>query len=296
MTYTFRGRLCGLICPECPEPLGNVIVRLYRPHNVEVVTALAVASPKETFALLTEGQVKEKAGALLAESKTDEEGNFTFHLGDNERYHGEAFEIDVYCATVPRLKPGPPPTPLQFAITTLQPAWRQTEKDFVAGWDYCLPYRFWCLVRARFGAWTICGQVTHCSTGAPIPNVKVRAFDVDWLQDDDLGAGITDINGKFLIDYLASDFKQTIFPPLELEWVGGPDLYFKVETLGGAPLLIEPSSRGRAPTGKTPAHVSASNSAWRNSPKNNTSRSQSLPDWAVINMRRISTAVSPELA
>ena len=101
MTYTFRGRLCGLICPECPEPLGNVIVRLYRPHNVEVVTALAVASPKETFALLTEGQVKEKAGALLAESKTDEEGNFTFHLGDNERYHGEAFEIDVYCATVP---------------------------------------------------------------------------------------------------------------------------------------------------------------------------------------------------
>ena len=248
MAYIFRGRLCGLICPECPEPLANVIVRLYRSRDAQTVTALAAASPKETFAILTEEQVNEKASALIAEINTDEGGNFTFELGDNERYNGEAFEVDIYCGTVPRLKPGPqPPTPLQFSITTLQPRWRQTGDGFVAVWDYCLPYRFWCLVRGRFGAWTICGRVTHCATGAPIPNVKVRGFDVDWLQDDDLGSAITDINGAFRIDYLASDFQQTIFSFIQLEWVGGPDLYFKVETLGGAPLLTEPPSRGRDP-------------------------------------------------
>ena len=39
----------------------------------------------------------------------------------------------------------------------------------------------------RFGAWTICGHVRHCETKAPIGGVSVRAFDVDWLQDDALG-------------------------------------------------------------------------------------------------------------
>jgi hypothetical protein len=247
MSYIFRGKLCGLICAECPEPLSNVIVRLYRSRDAKIETALAVASPKETFTVLTDEQVKEKESALIAETETDEEGNFSFDLGD-KKYKGEAFEVDVYCGTVPRLKPGPtPPKPLQFSITTLQPRWRQTEKDFLAVWDYCIPYRFWCWIRGLFGAWTICGRVTHCITKAPIPNVKVRAFDVDWLQDDDLGSAITDINGEFRIDYLASDFKQTIFPFIQLEWTGGPDLYFKVETLGGTPLLTESRLRGRDP-------------------------------------------------
>src|SRR5262249_46725098 len=158
------------ICPECPESLANVIVRLYRSRDAQTVTASAVAPPKETFAVLTEEQVKEKASALIAETNTDEEGNFTFELGDKERYKGEAIEVDVYGGPVPRLKPRPqPPTPLQFSITTMQPRWRQTADGFAAVWDYCIPYRFWCLVRGRFGAWTICGRVTHCATGAAIP-------------------------------------------------------------------------------------------------------------------------------
>jgi len=76
----------------------------------------------------------------------------------------------------------------------------------------------------------------------------VRAFDVDWLQDDDLGSGITDGGGHFRIDYTTADFQKTIFSPsINVELVGGPDLYFRVETLGGTPLLIEPRSRGRQP-------------------------------------------------
>jgi len=247
MAYIFRGKLCGLICPECPEPLANVVVRLYRSRDTQTVTALAVANPKETFTVLTEKQVKDKPSSLIAEAKTDDEGNFTFELGDKERYQGEAFEIDIYCATVPHLKPRPnPPAPTQFSITTLQPRWRQMETGFVAVWDYCLPHRFWCFVRALFGAWTICGRVTHCATKNPIGNVRVRAFDADWIQQDELGNAITDAQGKFRIDYVTADFGKTPFSWLNIELIGGPDLYFQVETvLGAVPLLIEPPSRGR---------------------------------------------------
>src|ERR1039458_9759842 len=79
---------------------------------------------------------------------------------------------------------------------------------------------------------------TGCKTGAPLGNIRVRAFDVDWLQDDDLGSAVTDANGHFRIDYVSTDFKKDIFG-FNIELFGGPDIYFKVETLGGAPLLTE---------------------------------------------------------
>lgn len=60
MRYQFKGKLCGYICPECPEPLSNVKVRLYRSRAEQNVIALAVASPKETFAILSDETVTEK--------------------------------------------------------------------------------------------------------------------------------------------------------------------------------------------------------------------------------------------
>jgi hypothetical protein len=80
----------------------------------------------------------------------------------------------------------------------------------IAIWDHCLSPRYWCLVRSRFGAWVLCGRVVVCDTEAPVSNVKVSAFDVDWLQDDPLGSAITDTTGKFRIDYLADDFKRDV--------------------------------------------------------------------------------------
>ena len=68
MPYIFKGRLCGLICPECPEALSDVTVRLYRHREAQDVVALAVAQPKDTFAILTEDAVKAKASALIAEA------------------------------------------------------------------------------------------------------------------------------------------------------------------------------------------------------------------------------------
>ena len=100
----FKGRLCGYICAECPEPLANLQVRLYRVDKQPNVAALAVANPKETFAILDDDQVQEKASRLLAKVETDAEGNFAFELSKN--YAGEAFEVDVYCGSVPRQRIG----------------------------------------------------------------------------------------------------------------------------------------------------------------------------------------------
>jgi len=249
MPYLFKGRLCGLLCPECPEPLSRLKVRLYASRATTEIAALAVAHPKETFAILDDRAVDEKSRSLLAEVETDAEGRFELRLGDDQRYDGQAFEVDLYCGTVPRLKPGPhPPQPLQISITTLQPLWREVGNDRVAVWDYCIPHRLWCLVRARFGAWTICGRLTTCQEGTPIAGAKVSAFDADWLQDDPLGSpATTDADGKFRIDYTAADFRRTPWSPsINIEMIGGPDLYFKAE-YGGVEILSESQAIARTP-------------------------------------------------
>jgi hypothetical protein len=248
MTFLFKGVLKGALCRDCIEPLAGTTLKAYRIAAGRDATQLAMAQAKDTFAPVANDALAAKAQLLLTEAEIDEAGNFTLDFSKVPNYNGEAFEIDLYCGTVPHLKPGPPPPPLQFSITAVQPMWREVGADRVAAWDYTIPYRYWCGVRGRFGAWTICGQITHCQTKAPIGGVRVRAFDVDWLQDDALGDGVTDASGHFRIDYNAADFKKTIFSPfIDIEWTGGPDLYFKVETLGGALLLSEAPARGRAP-------------------------------------------------
>ncbi len=248
MSFTFRGSLCGRLCSECLEQLFDVTVRLYRNRSDQNVTALAVAGPNDTLALLTDEQVKSKASQLIAETKTDANGNFSFTLDRKQKYDGGAFEVDVYCGTVPHRKAGrKQPPPRQFSITTLQPAWKQTgESDFVAIWDYCIPYRFWCYIRGLFDAWVICGHLTTCDDGSPIPGATVSATDVDWIQDDPLGSAVTNATGHFRIDYNSEDFQVTPFSPwINFECVSGPDVYFKA-TLGSDIVLDEPRSMGRS--------------------------------------------------
>ncbi|HLK58481.1 MAG TPA: hypothetical protein VKU00_18070 [Chthonomonadaceae bacterium] len=251
MSYVFRGSLCGYICTECPEPLTNVTVRLYRSRPDQDVTVLAVANPKNTLALLTEDAVNAKAAALIAETATNADGTFTFELGDKENYTGQAFEVDVYCGSVPHqiVVPNPPPPPRQFSITTLQPMWKPTETGFVWGWNYCIPETFWCPFRGLFGARVICGLVTTCDTQTPLAGVTVTAFDADLLSDDPLGSGTTDANGKFRIDYFHNSFLQALLPGLVplFPHAAGADVHFRVETAGGIVLLDEPHSRGRQP-------------------------------------------------
>lgn len=249
MSYRFRGRLCGYLCEECREPLSDVVIRVYRNRQDQNITALAVADPGQTLSLTNDDEAKAKASSLIAEVSTDANGNFSFELGAKQNYAGEAFEIDVYCGTVPRRKPGRKKVqPRQFSVTTLQPLWKQTaDGEFLAAWEYCIPWRFWCYLRGLFDAWVICGRLTTCDDGTPIPGAVVSAFDVDWIQDDSLGSGTTDSSGHFRIDYNSSDFELTPFSPLiNIEWVGGPDLYFTAK-LGSTTILQEDRSVGRTP-------------------------------------------------
>jgi hypothetical protein len=243
MSYVFRGRLCGYICDDCPEPFANMKVRVYRVAKDRD----AATRPKDSFAILSEREVEAKRSLLLGEFDTNAEGEFVATL--ERQYEGEAFEVDVYCGTVPGRKPTPkPPKPLQFSVAIVQPSWQSTQRGVSeASWSYCLSKRYWCLVRARFHAWVICGRVTICDSRSGVaPNVVVKAFDADWLQHDALGSATTGSDGRFRIDYLPSDFRKDIFG-LNIELFGGPDLYFAIETPSGTPLLTETPADGRKP-------------------------------------------------
>jgi hypothetical protein len=53
------------------------------------------------------------------------------------------------------------------------------------------------------------GQVLHPRTGAPVPGVTVEAIDKDISKDDLLGVDITDSDGRYRIQFLAKDFKES---------------------------------------------------------------------------------------
>ena len=254
--YELLGRLCGYFCDECQTPLAGATIRLYRPAPGGNTTAMAVAHPKETFAILSDEQLAEKKSRLLAEAVIGDDGSFRVPLGGGKQaYAGEAFEVDVYCGTMPFKGPVPPHPNVQFSVTTLQPMWRQRENIAVAVFEHCLSSRYWCGVLARLGLWVICGRLTTCSKpNLPIASATVKAFDVDWLQTDDLGSAVTDANGQFTIYYTRAQFDRTIFSPLiNIEWTGGPDVYFRVEA-AGAPILVEPPSKGRTPGRENVGH------------------------------------------
>jgi hypothetical protein len=252
MSYIFNGRLCGWLCDECQEPLSGIGVRLYRTSGDRDVVGRAVADPKDTVAILDDEATAARAELLLAETTADEQGNFRIELPAG--YDGRAFDIDLYCGTVPGHRPPKKRKAVQVALTTLQPQWRTTENDQVAAWSYCLPARVWCGIRSRFGAWAICGRLVTCKGGAPVPGATVHAFDADWLQPDALGSATTGLDGRFRIDYSTEDFERTPFSPLfNVEFVPGPDLYFKAE-LAGATILDESQADGRQPGRQNVGH------------------------------------------
>ncbi|MEP7141756.1 MAG: hypothetical protein ABI707_02740 [Ferruginibacter sp.] len=239
MKYTFKGNLCGYLCEECFESLSGIDVMLYLPWQRERIVENAVASTKDTFHLVTKEESAARKDLMIATAKTDEKGNFEFVL--DEKYSNAAFDIDFICGTVPRTPPKPRKETLQFHLTTVYPKWRsekQTE-NFYFQWEYCISAKWWCYIRGYyFDAWVICGHMYVCGTNTPIPNLKITAWDADFLTDDDLGSAVTDANGHFRIDYTSIDFKQTFLSPwinvetdpgLPLTFNSGPDVYFKYE-------------------------------------------------------------------
>jgi 5-hydroxyisourate hydrolase-like protein (transthyretin family) len=247
MMYTFSGQFSAALGPVCSEPLAGVTVRLYKYRGMKYVSSLAVVDPQTTMTLLSADTVSAKASSLLTEASTDADGKFVLTLEEGQGYHGEAFDLDIALTSVPGRTDPKPHWPLQFTLTTLKPRWVATEQGQQATWEYCLPADFWQTIRARFDAWTICGQVVRRTTHEPLSNVQVTAFDADWLQDDRLGSAHTDAEGRFRIDYARADFTRTPLSPLLNREEGGPDIYFTLESSTGVSLLQEPKAYGYTP-------------------------------------------------
>lgn len=256
MSYIFKGNLRGFYCGDCYDYLYRAKVKIYAIDKQADITALAVAREKETFHQRKDDELKSLSKRLLVETETDESGNFTVDFSNVRNYNGEAFEIDFECGTVPLnlnvKRPPKPRGPFQFHITTLQPMWKESGDENnksvnVAYWEYAITYKFWCWLLRLFGVYVICGRVVDCEKKTPIKGLRVKAFDVDLIQDDYLGLGITDVTGNFKIYYTEADFSKTIFPWLNVEWPAGPDLYFSVESGTGTVIMQEPRNRGHQP-------------------------------------------------
>lgn len=237
MPYVLNGSLRGSLCEDCIEQLARVRIRIYQAGEVR---------PAKDLAVLTDEQVEAAQPQLLAEAETDASGSFTARWDDGRRYTGGPLQVDAVVASVQGGKKQR--APVQFTAAVFQPDWSESQRERQARWSHAVSARLWCFIRGLFDAWVVCGHVRDCKTGKALAGLTVLAYDVDWLQDDALGSGVTDASGHFRIDYSSADFKRTIFSPvINLEWVGGPDIRFRVETADGTVLLNEPQARGRKP-------------------------------------------------
>jgi 5-hydroxyisourate hydrolase-like protein (transthyretin family) len=73
------------------------------------------------------------------------------------------------------------------------------------------------------------GTVVEQESGKPMAGLRVRAYDKDWVFDDDLGETRTDAAGRFEISYTDVQFR-------DLEETQ-PDLYLRVYDAAGERLL-----------------------------------------------------------
>lgn len=253
MKYIFKGNIRTYYCGDCYDWLYHAKIKLYQSDSRSDVTTHAVANAKDTFHQRSEEELKSLEKRFITGGETDDNGNFSIEIDEQMNYPGGVFEIDIECDSIPlnirlreKLEPKPK-GPLQFHITTLLPAWmddKEQREIVYANWHYPIPYRYWCRIIQMYGLYVICGTVKDCKGKQPVGGVKVLAFDVDLIQDDPLGYGITDNNGHFKIYYTAADFSRTVFSWLNVEWPAGPDVYFRIEAADGTMLLQENRQRG----------------------------------------------------
>ncbi len=248
MLFSYSAKFNARVCQECLIHFSNVKVSLYRGQEKECSTEPNI---KRAFKELSAEEFKGMQSHLLAEGRTDNKGNIELLLDSRKNeYQGECIEVVISLDKLPSSEESLEERE-HFRMASYQPAWQERENGLFHFSELIIPIAYWCTYLQRHKIWVICGQVTTCDKPmSPIGNVTVKAYDVDWTQDDHLGSDLTDSNGWFVIYYDMSKFNRTPFSPfINTEWTGGPDVYFKIEGVdsdGNTVLLLdEPHSRGR---------------------------------------------------
>lgn len=247
-SYLLSTHFAGRICDECLTDFSHAKVAVYRYDESECPST---PNLKQAFAQLKDEELANMQGRLLAQGETDDNGHLRLVIDSSKtKYEGGCIEV-VVTFTRRFGSDKELAQPEHFRIARYQPNWDPSETAYVHYGDFIIPTNLWCAYLRRHDIWVICGKVTTCDKpGSPIGNVTVKAYDVDWLQDDYIGSALTDSSGRFIIYYSRADFTKTPFSPfINFEWTGGPDVYFKIETvdtLGNTIVLLdEPPARGR---------------------------------------------------
>jgi hypothetical protein len=216
MGYAISGRVCARPCDGFEVPISNGRITLFRQSQ--------------------EGR-QEIDGT---DRRLDENGEFEeIELHEEAVEPGEAIIVDVWVEN-PCQAEAEKVERTHVTLTTFEFARREESRRF----EWCFTPDQYCQLMQELGCRYVCGQVTDCDTGNPIPGLEVEAFDADIVQPDPLGTDTTDSNGWYLIYYSRADFEETPaqFAPIEL--IGGPDLFFTIQ-YGSNTLLDESPSEGR---------------------------------------------------
>ncbi len=241
---TIKGYLFGKLCTQS-----------WRVDNIADAEILAVpadcdertiggldgmfSNKKRIVRRLKEGEC-EKLLSQRSAVKTSENGEFCI---DEPNYQGQCLDIYVRINFVPlpkhpvkqvQLKP-----PVCLYLGRYQPV-RLGDTWYLMA---IIPQAIWCDIKRLADAWTIVGRVVAADNGDPLGNLTVTAFDTDIFQHDNLGTDVTTGAGFFRIDYLGEAYRKGIL--LNIELIGGPDVYFEVKDSGGGDVHIESPSKGR---------------------------------------------------
>lgn len=182
-------------------------------------------------------------GQLVGTAAIHELGRYRLVLASTF-YSGGPVDLSLVMVAPPRepFEGGTPP--VHVGLGTVNPLWRMEKGRAVADWDFELPQQEWRSMLHRFGVWTICGRLVSAADRAPVSGATVTAYDADWIQDDLLGESATDAEGRFVITYVAADFRRTPLSPVINMASGGPDVYFTAQC-GGRSILHERKAEAR---------------------------------------------------
>ena len=249
---TLKGYLYGLLCGKLKvfDKIAGAEIYAVPSSRKEVSgESLAIADHaqdmKRTIRGVSDSDLERAlaSGGPVLKGRTEEDGSFCLI---ERGYEGGLLDIYAVIDSVPM----PKHQQRTARLPERKILFLGTYDPFLSGEErlitIILPAKLWCWLKKLADAWTIIGKVTPCNNkSVGIGNVTVTAFDVDWVQQDNLGSDVTSAGGIFRIDYPGAAFRQGTW--IDVELFGGPDVYFKIVDSDGNTLLEENPAKGRTP-------------------------------------------------